>query len=114
MTSLESTPLFGVAIERRGETLLATPSGELDVATVPRLTAALREHDGFARLVIDLRSLSFMDSSGLRLLVGEHDRAQRHGYVLALVPGGPEVSRLLRVTRLDERLPFDEAGALGL
>ncbi|ADB51852.1 STAS domain-containing protein [Conexibacter woesei] len=114
MTSLEPNPLFCVAVERRGETLVATPSGELDVATVPQLAAALREHDGFARLLIDLRPLSFMDSSGLRLLVAEHDRAQRGGYELALVRGGAEVDRLLRVTRLDERLPLGEADALGL
>lgn len=114
MTSLDPTPLFDVAVERRGAMLLATPSGELDIASAPRLTATLREHDGFARLVIDLRALSFMDSSGLRLLVSEHARAQRCGYELGLVRGGAEIGRVLELTRLDERLPFGEADALGL
>ncbi|MDW5598492.1 STAS domain-containing protein [Conexibacter stalactiti] len=112
MTSLEPTPAFDVSVERREATLVAAPAGELDLATAPQLIAALRSHDDYERLVIDLRSLSFMDSSGLRLLVAETDRASRGGYVLQLVRGGPEVGRLLRLTRLDEKLPFIDADAV--
>jgi anti-sigma B factor antagonist len=112
MTSLEPTPAFDVAVERRDETLVAAPSGELDLATAPLLLAALREHDDYERLVIDLRLLSFMDSSGLRLLVAESDRASRAGYELRIVRGGAEVRRLLRLTRLDEQLPFVDADEL--
>ncbi|MBB4663573.1 STAS domain-containing protein [Conexibacter arvalis] len=112
MTSLGSTPSFDVAVDRRDGRLVAAPSGELDLATAPLLIAALRAHDDCDQLVIDLRGLSFMDSSGLRLLVSEHDRAERGGYELALVRGGPEVDRLLRLTRLDETLPFVDADAI--
>ena len=112
MTSLDSTPSFDVVVERRGGRLLASPAGELDLATAPQLIAALRAHDDCERLVIDLRGLDFMDSSGLRLLVSEHARAREGGYELQLVRGGPEVSRLLRLTRLDERLPFVDGDAL--
>lgn len=112
MTSLDSTPSFDVVVERREARLLAAPTGELDVATAPQLIAALRSHDDYAELVIDLRGLSFMDSSGLRLLVSEHDRAEQGGYALRIVRGGPEVGRLLRLTRMDERLPFVDADAL--
>lgn len=112
MTSLEPTPAFDVAVERRAEALVAVPAGELDLATAPQLIAALRSHDDYELLVIDLRSLSFMDSSGLRLLVSESDRAQRAGYELRLVRGGAEISRLLRLTRLDEKLPFVDADGL--
>jgi len=112
MTSLGSTPSFDVAVDRAGGRLLAAPSGELDLATAPLLIAALRAHDGCERVVIDLRGLSFMDSSGLRLLVSEHARAQAEGYELQLVRGGPEVARLLRLTRLDEQLPFVDADAV--
>ncbi|MDO8210501.1 STAS domain-containing protein [Conexibacter sp. CPCC 206217] len=109
MTSLGPIPTFEVAVERREKTLVATPAGELDLATAPQLLAALRAHDDYERLVIDLRSLSFMDSSGLRLLVSERDRAVAGGYELRLVRGGAEIGRLLRLTRLDEKLPFVEA-----
>lgn len=106
MTSMEPPPSFEVAVERRDATLVAAPAGELDLATAPQLLAALRSQDDYERLVIDLRLLSFMDSSGLRLLVAETDRATRGGYELRLVRGGAEVGRLLRLTRLDEKLPF--------
>lgn len=112
MTSLGSTPSFDVVVDRTGERLLATPSGELDLATAPLLIAALRAHDGCPQVVIDLRGLSFMDSSGLRLLVSEQARAQEEGYELSLVRGGPEIARLLRLTRLDEQLPFVDAAAI--
>jgi anti-anti-sigma factor len=113
MTSLEPTSAFDVAVERRDETLVAAPSGELDLATAPRLLAALRAHDDYERLVIDLRALTFMDSSGLRLLVAESDRARGAGYELRIVRGGDEVGRLLRLTRLDEKLPIVDPDAIG-
>jgi anti-sigma B factor antagonist len=113
MTSLDSTPSFDVVVERRDARLLAAPTGELDVASAPQLIAALRSHDDYALLVIDLRGLSFMDSSGLRLLVSEQHRAAEGGYELQIVRGGAEVGRLLRLTRMDERLPFVDADALG-
>ncbi|MDO8185409.1 STAS domain-containing protein [Conexibacter sp. JD483] len=111
MTSLDANPAFDVAVERRERMLVASPAGELDLATAPLLLAALRSHfeEGDERLVIDLRQLSFMDSSGLRLLVSEADRAQRDGYELTIVRGGAEVSRLVRLTRLDEKLPFADS-----
>ncbi len=111
MTSLDANPAFEVAVERRERMLVAAPAGELDLATAPLLLAALRTHaeEDDERLVIDLRQLSFMDSSGLRLLVAETDRARRDGYELTIVRGGAEVSRLVRLTRLDETLPFADA-----
>ncbi len=59
--------------------------------------------------MIDLRQLSFMDSSGpaAARLRGTTARRGRHG--LTIVRGGAEVSRLVRLTRLDEKLPFADA-----
>jgi anti-anti-sigma factor len=99
-------------VQRRDGSVVATPFGELDLVTAPQLVAAIRREEGFDRLAIDLRQLSFMGSSGLRLLVAEDDRARRHGYELKLVGGGPETARLLRLTRLDEKLPFVDAAEL--
>lgn len=114
MTTPAQNPAFGVAVDRHGDTLVARPSGELDLSTVPLLAGRLREHDGFDRLVLDLRSLGFMDSSGLRLLVSETDRAQTEGYELAIVHGSPEVDRLLELTRMDRRLPIVDAATAGV
>lgn len=115
MTTSDPAPAFTVALRRRARTLVAVPNGELDIASAPLLIAALREApDDVERLVLDLRDLTFIDSSGLRLLVSEHDRAREGGYALAIVGGAPEVDRLLRLTRLDEALPLIDADAAGL
>jgi anti-sigma B factor antagonist len=52
--------------------------GELDVATVPSVSEAIESFraDGPSRLVIDLKELSFMDSSGIALLVQLANRAE--------------------------------------
>lgn len=110
---MTTTP-FDIARDQRHGAFVVAPAGELDLVTAPQLADALREHDGVARLVLDLRGLTFMDSSGLRLLVGEHDRASREGYELAVVRGRDEVHRLLRLTRIDERLPLVDAEQIGL
>lgn len=114
MTTPAQNPSFGVVVDRHDDTLVARPNGELDLSTVPLLVDRLREHDGYARLVLDLRSLGFMDSSGLRLLVSESDRAQRNGYELAIVRGSAEVDRLLDLTRMDRRLPIVDAATAGV
>jgi anti-anti-sigma factor len=81
-------------------------SGELDLATAPKLEDELKrvENDSPTLIILDLRSLSFMDSSGLRALLAADARARDAGRRLVLVRGDERVQRVLRITRLDERL----------
>ena len=81
-------------------------SGELDLASAPKLDDELKhvEDGGPALIVLDLRELSFMDSSGLRALLAADARAKEAGRRLVLVRGDERVQRVLRITRLDERL----------
>jgi anti-anti-sigma factor len=82
--------------------------GELDVAGVPRVHAALRRlSDRGDRVVLDLDELRFIDMSGLRLVALAADDAARDGWALSVTPGSPAVRRLLALVRLDERPPFD-------
>ena len=63
--------------------------------------------------MIDLSQVTFMDSSGLRVLLTAHRRAEEAGRGFALVKGGDTVSRLLEVTGLSERLELlDEPPAV--
>jgi anti-anti-sigma factor len=81
-------------------------AGELDIATAVKLEDVLRPVEA-ARpplIVLDLRPLAFMDSSGLRALVAADTRARAEGRRLVLVRGNERVQRVLRITRLDERL----------
>jgi anti-sigma B factor antagonist len=84
------------------------PIGELDLATGTILEQQLRDlvSSGFDRLVIDLRRLAFMDSSGLRLLLRWDETARRDGTELTVIPGPPEVQRVFETTRLLDRLAF--------
>ena len=82
------------------------PRGELDLVTVETLRAALDGIESAERLVLDLRGLSFMDSTGLHLLVALHRRAQRDGLQLTLVAPAAPVDRAIQLCGLDQELPF--------
>jgi anti-sigma B factor antagonist len=106
---------FEVTIQEQGDTTVVVLRGELDISTASRLDDDLRriEAVGPPQLVLDLSGLDFMDSTGLRLLIGADNRARDAGRRLVLVKGNEMVQRVLRVTRLDERLTIvEDPGAL--
>ncbi len=80
--------------------------GELDLASGPALEEELARlwDSGTARLVVDLRELEFMDSTGLSILVKAHQRATDDGREFGLVRGPQQVQRLLDLTGVAERL----------
>lgn len=91
---------FSVTTEARGDIAHARLAGELDLASAPRLDEELRRSElgGLPWLVIDLRELEFMDSTGLRALLTAHSRASESGRRLTLVVGEGAVGRLLDLT----------------
>lgn len=97
---------FGVQRNQNGEVTVLAVSGELDLAASPALEQELdqvMEARG-AALIIDLRELEFIDSTGLSVLVKAHQRAEREGRRFGLVNGGSQVRRLLSLTGIAERL----------
>jgi anti-sigma B factor antagonist len=99
---------FACASDRRGDTIHLRPAGELDMASVPLLEARLRDalDGGGRRLVLDLRELDFMDSTGLTLLARWSLGARQDGYALALVPGGERIQRLFELTGMAPHFDF--------
>ncbi|MDQ6750638.1 MAG: STAS domain-containing protein [Actinomycetota bacterium] len=85
-------------------------SGELDIATAPEVEEELRRLEAGAPpvLVLDLRGLEFMDSTGLRTVVAADTRAREAGRRLVVVRGPAAVDRIFTVTQLDERLEIVE------
>ena len=74
-------------------------AGELDLATVPQLVRTLRESQLHARLVVlDLRELDFMDSSGAHAIVNASIRARRLGGRLVLLRAPPNTDRMSTLT----------------
>ena len=85
-------------------------SGELDVATAPSVEERLVELEGGAeRIVLDLRELSFIDSTGLSLLINTDSRARKAGRAVTIVAAGGTPRRLLETTGLVGRLDVVEA-----
>ena len=78
-----------------GEIITLTPSGELDEASCPQLEQCLDEHcRPGARIVLDLRTLNFMDAAAVELLQRTSVRATLEGWAFAVrTTGGRYLSR---------------------
>ena len=89
-----------------GDRTWVRPIGELDLDTAPLLDEELRaaRADGADRLVLDMRALTFMDSTGLRLIIRWDTAARGEGFEFAIVPGIEVVQRVFRLTGMDEHL----------
>ena len=97
-----------------GEVAVVALSGELDVAGATLLEQevdrVVADHE-VRTLVLDLRELDFMDSTGLRLMVLADDRARAEDRSLRLVRGKPDVQRVFEITRMTDRLDFVDSPA---
>jgi anti-anti-sigma factor len=92
-----------------GAVAVVTLRGELDLAGCAELEPELERlarDDGVEAVVIDLRGLEFLDSSGLRLVVTTDQRLSEARRRLALVPGSDSVQRVFEITRMGERLSW--------
>ncbi|HEY4281196.1 MAG TPA: STAS domain-containing protein [Conexibacter sp.] len=107
--------LLELTTETDGPTVRLALEGELDIASAGQVERELEriERDPPETLVLDLRGLAFMDSTGLRIVVSADARAREQSRRLAVVRGPEAVQRIFRMTRLDERLDMvDDPTAL--
>jgi len=102
---------FSVEEHHQGGAYVLRVTGELDLRTSPELEDRLaRAFDGGAELVIlDLRGIEFMDSTGLRVLLSAHQRAHESGRRFALVRGADQVERVLTLTGVRDLLTVVDA-----
>ena len=95
---------LAVDLEERHDLSVVTARGVIDFWSVgpmqERLNDALQAHP---RVVLDLRDVSFVDSTGLGLLLSVHERAEADGGWLHLAAPNPLVKRLMQTTELDRR-----------
>ena len=88
------------------ERLILELQGELDMASAELLDAALASadlHDSPA-VVLDLRGVSFADSTGLKAIFRARKAVREGGRTFAVTQGSAQLQRLLSLTRLDEHL----------
>jgi anti-sigma B factor antagonist len=113
---MDQEPSFGVERSRRGEAVVVAPTGEIDLATIDAVRDELVAARGEARrVVLDLRGVEFLDSSGLRLIVEAQHDADQMGWAFVVVRAREPVQRLLDIAGLSSRLTMvdDPAEAAG-
>lgn len=86
-------------------------SGELDISSAARVEDELAslQAQSPAMLVLDLRELEFMDSTGLRLIVRADEAARAGGTRFVIVRGPEPVQRVFQIVGLDTRLEMTDA-----
>jgi anti-sigma B factor antagonist len=96
---------FGVEIRPDRRRVIVVPSGELDLGTVGQLAEAIDGvvDSGFQDVVLDLRRLGFIDSSGLHLVVAQ---ARRPDATVRVIDGTAPIARVFDISGLRDALPF--------
>jgi anti-sigma B factor antagonist len=99
---------LSVSAERDDDTVRVVLTGELDIGSAPEVEQVLHrvEADEPSSLTIDLRGLTFMDSTGLRMLVAADKRAREESRTLQIIRGPAPVQRILDLTGLADKLPL--------
>ena len=99
---------FAVEARTHRRTALVALRGELDLVTVSKVAEVLDglepQADGVRHLVLDLRGLTFMDSSGLHELIKQNEFARSNRHNLAVVRGTPAIEKLLELTGVKDQL----------
>jgi anti-sigma B factor antagonist len=110
---------LGLEVTKRERSVVVTVTGEVDVATAPRLRSQLVSlvGDGERRIICDLEGVDFLDSTGLGVLVGALKRARTHGGELIMVCTQRRLLKVFEITGLTRVFEFfdtaDEAVAAG-
>lgn len=97
-----------VCSERDGVLHTISVQGELDLATADLLERELVRVEGSDALsiVLDLSGLTFVDSTGVRLLISAHARSRADSNRLTLLRGPSSVQRVFELTGVLNILPF--------
>lgn len=94
----------------RGGWSIITVSGEVDLATAPAVRRAFEDlRESADAVVADLSGVSFMDSTGLRVLIAAHEELEKAGGRFAVIPGDGAVARLLEITGVKSHIAVHES-----
>jgi anti-anti-sigma factor len=106
LTAVAERPFAAGIVQNQPGVVTVTVSGELDLATRPRLERAVRETLAARpwRLTIDLTDVTFCGSAGLQALLVLHEAAEEAGARMAVRPSAV-VRRLLEITGLADAFP---------
>ena len=101
---------FGIEVHPQRDVVRVAPQGEIDLATVGHLRARIEElvSSGFTRLTLDLQDVTFMDSTGLRLVLELVQAARDDHWELSVIEVSPAVLRVFELSGVLAALPLGE------
>jgi anti-anti-sigma factor len=94
---------FDCTIERAGDTIIVAPEGDIGVETTATMREVLRQVvDSLdsGRIDVDMRAVTFLDSTGLGMFVAAHRAATTKGIDLKLSEPGPVIRMVLEISAL--------------
>lgn len=99
---------FSVDVKPERRVVRVCPSGDIDIATagLVRDNVAELATAGFRCVVVDLREVTFLDSTGVHLMVDLEMASRTEGWRFGIIEGPAEVQRAFEVTGLRGSLPF--------
>lgn len=99
---------LAMSSEREGDIHTIALTGELDLANAPRVEDELTrvEASNAVAIIVDLSGLTFIDSTGIRLLVSAQARSRSDAGRLTLLRGQAPVQRVFELSGVAELLPF--------
>jgi anti-anti-sigma factor len=104
---------FDIAVQEDESSAQVRLSGEVDLAAVEAIeTTLLPLEERYRTLILDLRGVTFLDSTGLRAIVSADARARKSGLDLKIVRGPEPVQKILYLAGLDKILPLVDADDL--
>jgi anti-sigma B factor antagonist len=103
-----------ISLDRELGATVVAASGELDAFVERDLADAFEDVEGDARVVVDLSSVSFLDSTALGLVVRAVREAQARGRSIRIVLPGTTARRIFEITTLDRVLPVSGSRAEAL
>jgi anti-anti-sigma factor len=105
VASLNGPSQVGIVSRRLKRGIVLVMSGEIDLLSAPAVEhALLRAEEVHDLVAIDLRRVSFLDSTGLHLITEANARLRERGGRLLIVEGPPQVSRVFELTGLSGHL----------
>ncbi|MFD0683687.1 STAS domain-containing protein [Actinomadura fibrosa] len=98
---------FDINLMHDDRCTLVRVQGDIDVVSRARFEETLFEVAGTARImIVDMRQVTFCDSTGLNAIVAANRRAVQHGAHVALIALPPRVERVFRITGIDKFVPI--------
>jgi len=103
---VSQSPPFAITVQPDRDRVRVTASGEIDLVTAPLLEAQLKDlwSAGWTDVTADLSRVTFLDSTGVHVLVTARSDAIEHGSAFTVTNGSAAVSEVLRICGVEDLL----------